>query len=557
MAGASVASKTTPLKPHLSARPRAPAAAPSTFPAWTPPDAAGSPRFYSSWGDDGPPAIDGELQRHFFRRDGVIVRIKLRYNTGRYANSYRVTRPDGALGWQMQRPQGFVDVPYVGGVDPFDRRHANQPIYWPEDEKDCDALGRLRLGAFCFGGIGDGLPDGCERHVASRDVVILASQASHAQDHAQVKAALADRVARSVKVIVLTGGSPDCDVSDWLAFGGVAALKARIEDVPEWEAPVSQPSWEADARGAREAPSRAYVVSAPDLGGKTLAPIKMVVPNLIAEGVTLLLSSPKQGKSWMALDICLAAAADRSALGAIKPLHGDVLYLALEDSHRRLQRRIEKMLDAEPGACWPQRFKLAAHWRRLDDGGLDDLAAWCRSVPHPVLICIDTLAKIRPRRKRGKTAVQVTDDEVIAELQTFANAQRIAIVLVHHDRRSGDAVGLAAAADGILRIRRAAAGTTLHARGRDIAEADFAMRFDSATCRWTLLGAAAEVQRSNERARIVEVLRSSATPLSTKDIMVRAQRRNRGGTDVLLWRMVEAGEIVRVGRGEYRLPEMQ
>ena len=73
-----------------------------------------------------------------FRRDGVIVRIKLKY-AGRYANSYRVTRPDGAVGWQMQRPQGFVDVPYVGAVDPFDRGQAKQPIYWPEDEKELES----------------------------------------------------------------------------------------------------------------------------------------------------------------------------------------------------------------------------------------------------------------------------------------------------------------------------------------------------------------------------------------------------------------------------------
>jgi putative DNA primase/helicase len=187
MTSVSVASQKTPLKPNAAARPRVPSAPPSSFPAWTPPDEAGNPRFYSSWGDDGPPATDDEVQRHIFRSNGVIVRMKLKYGTGRYANFYRVARPDGAIGWQMRRPPGFVDVPYVGAVDPFDRRHARQPVYWPEDETDCDALGRLRLGAFCFGGSGDGLPDGCERHVAGRDVVILATPYGHAEEHAQVR----------------------------------------------------------------------------------------------------------------------------------------------------------------------------------------------------------------------------------------------------------------------------------------------------------------------------------------------------------------------------------
>jgi hypothetical protein len=51
------------------------------------------------------------VQRHIFRSNGVIVRMKLKYGTGRYANFYRVARPDGAIGWQMRRPPGFVDVP--------------------------------------------------------------------------------------------------------------------------------------------------------------------------------------------------------------------------------------------------------------------------------------------------------------------------------------------------------------------------------------------------------------------------------------------------------------
>ena len=54
--------------------------------------------------------------------------------------------------------------------------------------------------------------------------------------------------------------------------------------------------------------------------------------------MTIFAGKPKIGKSWLLYDLCLASAADRFVLGQIKPIQGDVLYLALEDSERRLKR---------------------------------------------------------------------------------------------------------------------------------------------------------------------------------------------------------------------------
>src|SRR5262245_11674371 len=138
------------------------------------------------------------------------------------------------------------------------------------------------------------------------------------------------------------------------------------------------------------------VSSADVLLGKMFAPLTFFLPGLIpAEGVTLLASKPKAGKSWLALDLCLGATADRYVLGDRKPAQGDVLYLALEDSDRRLQRRLRKLLPTGR----PARLRYATSWRRIDEGGLEDLRAWCRSVGQPRLIVVDVLARIRPASK--------------------------------------------------------------------------------------------------------------------------------------------------------------
>src|SRR6516225_2387478 len=129
---------------------------------------------------------------------------------------------------------------------------------------------------------------------------------------------------------------------------------------------------------------------------KELQPMAWIVRNIIpAEGVVLLCSKPKFGKSWLAYDLCIACTTDRFTLGTIKPAQGNVLYLALEDSKHRLQRRMTKLLRTF-GSAWPDKLLLKTEWRRLHEGGVDDIRAWyahTRSMGgKPILVVIDVLA---------------------------------------------------------------------------------------------------------------------------------------------------------------------
>ena len=54
---------------------------------------------------------------------------------------------------------------------------------------------------------------------------------------------------------------------------------------------------------------------------------------------------------------------------------GDVLYLALEDTPRRLKSRMQKLLQRQDAAA-PERLHLACQWPRADRGGLPALAEW-------------------------------------------------------------------------------------------------------------------------------------------------------------------------------------
>src|SRR5215471_7018251 len=86
------------------------------------------------------------------------------------------------------------------------------------------------------------------------------------------------------------------------------------------------------------------LITARELQTKQFKPVRIILPKLIPEGVTILAGKPKIGKSWFMLDVCVAVAGDRFVLGDKKPMPGDVLYLALEDNQRRLKKRMDKLM---------------------------------------------------------------------------------------------------------------------------------------------------------------------------------------------------------------------
>ena len=281
------------------------------------------------------------------------------------------------------------------------------------------------------------------------------------------------------------------------------------------------------------------IITAGELRVKEFKPIRIILPGLIAEGVTMLAGKPKIGKSWLALDICVAASSDRFVLGDRKPVQGDVLYLALEDNQRRLKKRLDKVLQ---GAPWSQRLQLHTEWRRLDQGGLEDIREWCASRDKATLIWIDTLAKIRPMPKAGEPPY-VADYRAIEGLQKLAGELQVAIVINHHLRKMASeddpfdevsgTLGLTGATDANIVIKRHSGAMKIYVQGRDIEFGEFAAELDPNTCRWRLMGEADDYFRSNERQAILTALKEAGEPLSVPEIVIATGRRDRNSTERL------------------------
>jgi hypothetical protein len=301
-------------------------------------------------------------------------------------------------------------------------------------------------------------------------------------------------------------------------------------------------------------------LTARELDAMAFAPIKYVVPDWLVEGLTLFAGAPKIGKSWLVLEMALAVAAGGCCLGTASCEPGEVLYLALEDNRRRLQSRIRRLWGdlREPA---PERLHIATQWPRANEGGIAALRDWAKERPLARLIVIDVLAMFKAMaRGSDRTSLYEADYLTIKELQALAAELGVAIVVVHHTRKSAGeldpfekvsgTLGLSGAADTTIVLDRDQSGFTAYGRGRDITEFETAMQFNKTSCSWRVLGEASEVRRSDERTTILTALAEAGAEMSPSDLA--------GATGIpennvrqLLFKMARAGEVVREGRGRY------
>jgi hypothetical protein len=315
-----------------------------------------------------------------------------------------------------------------------------------------------------------------------------------------------------------------------------------------------------EQRSNRKGNGKARLYTAGDLQWMDFPPLQFTIPGYLVEGLTILVGKPKLGKSWMALDWLLAKAHGGYAFGTLQCDVGDCLYMALEDSPRRLQRRIKQLLSHSKE--WSRRLTFSNKMNRLDKGGLDEIREWARSVPTPSLVVVDTFARVRPARERNEAPYDA-DYRHMSLLQELAIELGVAIVVIHHQRKldsddpldtASGSTGLTGAADSILVLKRDGQGITLFGRGRDIDDIEAAMSFDKTTGRWEVMGDAQEVRRSESRTAILAALGNAAAPMTPAEIAIMTGI-DRNTVDVQLHRMMKAGEVLSRTRGRYAHPD--
>ncbi len=420
----------------------------------------------------------------------------------------------------------------------------SETVFIAEGEKDVESLRSVGLTATTnSGGAGQSGKwlEEFNDYLKNRPVIILPDNDDVGRAHALKIANSLKGIAKSVKIVNLPGLPEKGDVSDWLESGGT------VEKLKEL---VKKDSTK---------PKNSNIISAADLMAKDFPEQKYAVEGLLSEGVTIFAGKPKLGKSWCGLGIALAVASGGKALGSIPVEQGNVLYLALEDGERRLQKRLE-LITGNAGEI-PKDLHFATTWESLDNGGLEALESWLIEHPNARIIFIDTLKRVRPKDS-GNRQLYDSDYDAIAPLGELAREYGVSIVLIHHTRKMDSedpmdlisgSTGLTGSADGVLVLTRARMSVQckLHVMGRDNEEKELTLDWDKGTFGWTLAGDAEQFDLSPERKAIINLLiLDSPVRLSPKEV-AKTLNKNEVATRKTMNRMQKDGQIDNNGLGMY------
>lgn len=221
-----------------------------------------------------------------------------------------------------------------------------------------------------------------------------------------------------------------------------------------------------------------------------------VIDGLLPAGTYLLAGAPKIGKSFLVLQMAYQVSMGTPFLAR----QGTVLYLALEDTYERLQKRLAQMTERDS-----EHLILSVFSETLDEGLTERLSGFWSEHADTVLIVIDTLQRVRGRTPDNGS--YAADYDTLARLKEFSDTYGVTVLLVHHTRKEGaedifntisGTNGLMGAADGALILykdKRTASDAVLEVVGRDQPQLRLHLRFAAAHLCWELLEAETEPYR--------------------------------------------------------------
>lgn len=230
------------------------------------------------------------------------------------------------------------------------------------------------------------------------------------------------------------------------------------------------------------------IINADSLLYTSLYESEFIIEEILPVGLHIFCGAPKVGKSWLMLDLCIKVSKGED-LWNLKTKQCDVLYLALEDTYQRLQKRLFKLTD-EIGS----NFHIAIESNKITNGLIVQLEQALKQYPNIRLVIIDTLQKVR---KQNNDINYSADYGEISLLKSFADKNKIAVILVHHLRKQDDSdvfnkisgtAGIMGSSDTTFILEKKSRDetvATLFVTGRDVEYQTFTLRFEE--CRWNLI----------------------------------------------------------------------
>ncbi|MCD7805358.1 MAG: helicase RepA family protein [Oscillospiraceae bacterium] len=276
---------------------------------------------------------------------------------------------------------------------------------------------------------------------------------------------------------------------------GQSYKKHSSESIPDWGSEVksfgeSLDDWDKEMLRISN-PGYLKTVSMTELYETVYMSKPPLIDGLLNTGTYLFVGAPKLGKSFLMEQLAYHISTG-TPLWGYQVRKGTVLYLALEDDYRRLQKRLYRMV----GSDGSDNLFFSVDANKLGDGLDEQLARFMREHPDTNLIIIDTLQKVR--EVGGDSYSYANDYQIIARLKSFADANGICLLLVHHTRKQNaddkfDMIsgtnGLLGAADGaflLTKEKRTSNTAVLEVSGRDQQDMKLHLVRNEETLAWEL-----------------------------------------------------------------------
>lgn len=227
--------------------------------------------------------------------------------------------------------------------------------------------------------------------------------------------------------------------------------------------------------------------------------IRWIVNGIIPEGLTILAGRPKFGKSWLMLGLAFAVSKGELAWNYGKTQKADVLYLALEDSERRIQDRGAIMYPELAKEEFPRNLFIETNIpATLNNGFIEWLQNELDYNPNIGLVIVDTLQKIRPAGN-GKQNLYQVEYEDFGKLQKLAITRGVGIIGVHHTRKrstKGEIInpmdeisgssGIQGVADTIVVCMRNDEHGEMFVTGREVNECRYPLTMNKLYMQWEM-----------------------------------------------------------------------
>lgn len=214
-----------------------------------------------------------------------------------------------------------------------------------------------------------------------------------------------------------------------------------------------------------------HTVSMTELFDSTYESKPPIIDGLLYTGTYLFVGAPKLGKSFLMAQLAYHISTG-TPFWNYPVRKGTVLYLALEDDLRRLQKRLYQMFGTES----TENLYFSVSASQLGNGLDEQLQGFVDKHSDTRLIIIDTLQKVREVSadySYGK------DYDIVTRFKKFADSNGVCVILVHHTRKqkADDTFDMISGTNGLLGVadgafvlqkeKRTANSATLEILGRD------------------------------------------------------------------------------------------